>query len=70
MHPKQRFVKFATVLLPFFCFAVERRIKNKVCLLLTKQNTSLKLLLRKENVRRTFLGPIRLNYGWRHTTPI
>ena len=37
MHPKQRLVKFATVLLPFLCFAVERRIKNKFCLVLTEK---------------------------------
>jgi hypothetical protein len=34
--PKQRFVKFTTVLLPFLCFAVERRVKNMFCLLLTR----------------------------------
>jgi len=28
MAPKQRSVKFATVLLPLLCFAVERRVKN------------------------------------------
>jgi hypothetical protein len=28
MAPKQRPVKFATVLLPRLCFAVERRVKN------------------------------------------
>ena len=28
MAPKQRPVKFATVLLPLVCFAVERRVKN------------------------------------------
>jgi len=28
MTPKQRPVKFATVLLPPLCFAVERRVKN------------------------------------------
>jgi hypothetical protein len=50
MHSKQRIVKFTTVLLPFFCFAVERRVKNKFCLLLTEWNTSLKFLLHKENV--------------------
>src|SRR4029453_3544003 len=52
MHPEQRLVKFATVLLPFLCFAVERRVKNKFCLLLPEKDTSLKFLLRKENVRR------------------
>jgi len=37
MTPKQRPVKLtSTVLLPLLCFAVERRVKNKVCLLLTK----------------------------------
>jgi hypothetical protein len=36
MHSKQRFVKFTAVLLPFLCFAVERRVKNKFCLPLTK----------------------------------
>jgi len=36
MHPKQQFVKFTAVLLPFLCFAVERRVKNKFCLPLTK----------------------------------
>jgi hypothetical protein len=30
MHPKQRLVKFATVLLPFLSFAVERRVKNRI----------------------------------------
>jgi hypothetical protein len=39
-----------TVQLPFLCFAVERRVKNKFCLLLTEKETSLKFLLRKENV--------------------
>jgi hypothetical protein len=34
--PKQRFVKLTTVLLPFLCFAVERRVKNKFCLLPTE----------------------------------
>jgi hypothetical protein len=53
MHPEQRLVKFATALLPFLCFAVERRVKNKFCLPLTKENINLKFLLRKENVRRT-----------------
>jgi hypothetical protein len=52
MHPEQRLVKFATVLLPFLCFAVERRVKNKFCLLPTEKDTSLKFLLRKENVPR------------------
>jgi hypothetical protein len=28
MLPKWRLVKFATILLPFLCFAVERRFKN------------------------------------------
>jgi hypothetical protein len=32
MHPKWRLVKLTTVLLPFLCFAVERRVKNKFCL--------------------------------------
>ena len=50
MRPKQRFVKFTAVLLPFLCFAVERRVKNKFCLLLTEKDASLKFLLRKENV--------------------
>jgi len=50
MHPKRRFVKLTTVQLPFLCFAVERRVKNKFCLLLTEKDTSLKFLLRKENV--------------------
>jgi len=36
MHPKQQPVKFATVLLPFLWFTVERRVKNKFCLLPTK----------------------------------
>ena len=53
MHPKQRLVKLAVVLLPFLCFAAERRVKNKFCLLLTESNTSLEFLLRKENVQRT-----------------
>jgi hypothetical protein len=52
MPPEQRLVKFATVLLPFLCFAVERRVKNKFCLLPTEKDTSLKFLLRKENVPR------------------
>src|SRR5437764_4426387 len=50
MHPKRRSVKLTTVELPFLCFAVERRIKNKFCLLLTEKDSSLKFLLRKENV--------------------
>jgi hypothetical protein len=54
MHPEQRLVKFATVLLPFLYFAVERRIKNKFCLLLTEMDTSLKFLFHKENVQRVF----------------
>jgi len=37
MHAKQRFVKFTTVRLPFLCFAVERPVKNKFCLLLTEK---------------------------------
>jgi hypothetical protein len=37
MQPKQRPVKYATVLLPFLCFAVERRFKNNFCLPLTKK---------------------------------
>jgi hypothetical protein len=32
MHPEWRVVKLATILLPFLCFAVERRVKNKFCL--------------------------------------
>jgi hypothetical protein len=36
MHAKQRLVKFTTVLLLFSCFAVERRVKNKFCLPLTR----------------------------------
>jgi hypothetical protein len=62
MHPKQWLVKFTTVLLPLLCFAVERRVKNKFCLPLTKQNISSKFLLRKENVPGR-LWTIRLNYG-------
>src|SRR5438034_8210617 len=50
MHAKQRSVKLTTVELPFLCFAVERRVKNKFCLLLTEKDSSLKFLLRKENV--------------------
>src|SRR5947199_10704306 len=50
MHAKQRSVKLTTVQLPFFCFAVERRVKNKFCLLLTEKDSSLKFLLRKQNV--------------------
>jgi hypothetical protein len=30
MHPGQWLVKFTTLLLPFLCFAVELRGKNKV----------------------------------------
>jgi len=52
MRAKQRFVKFTTVRLPFLCFSVERPVKNKFCLLLTKKDISLKFLLRKENVLR------------------
>jgi hypothetical protein len=52
MHAKRRSVKLTTVQLPFLCFAVERRVKNKFCLLLTEKNSSLKFLLRKENVPR------------------
>jgi hypothetical protein len=52
MHAKRRLVKFTTVQLPLLCFAVERRVKNKFCLLLTEKQTSLKFLLRKENVPR------------------
>jgi len=37
MQPRQRLVKFATVLLPFLCFAVERRVKNNFCLPLTRK---------------------------------
>jgi hypothetical protein len=36
LRPKQQLVKFATVLLPFLCFAVDRSVKNNFCLLLTK----------------------------------
>ena len=37
MTPKQRSVTFTTtVLLPILCSAVECRVKNKFCLLLTK----------------------------------
>src|SRR6266480_7453868 len=50
MHAKRRSVKLTTVELPFLCFAVERRVKNKFCLLLTEKDSSLKFLLRKENV--------------------
>jgi hypothetical protein len=50
MHPKRRSVKLTTVQLPFLCFTVERRVKNKFCLLLTEKHSSLKFLLRKENV--------------------
>jgi hypothetical protein len=60
MHPKRWFVKFTTVLLPFLCFAVERRVKNKFCLPLTKENTSPKFLLRKENAPRAVYGPSQL----------
>jgi len=49
MHAKRRFVKLTTVQLPLLCFAVERRFKNKFCLLLTEKDSSLKFLLRKEN---------------------
>jgi hypothetical protein len=52
MHAKRRFVKLTTVQLPFLCFAVERPVKNKFCLLLTERDNSLKFLLRKENVPR------------------
>jgi hypothetical protein len=62
MHPKQWHVKFATVLLPFFCFAVERRFKNKFCVPASKQkkDTILKFLLRKENVRVIYMHPSQL----------
>jgi hypothetical protein len=62
MHPKQRPVKFATVLLPFLCFAVERRVKNKFCLPLTKREISPKFLLRKENVPRMVYRTLRLRF--------
>jgi hypothetical protein len=45
--------QIATVLLPFLCFAVERRVKNKFCLPLTRNNPNVKFPLRKENLRRT-----------------
>ena len=61
MHAKRRLVKLTTVQLPFLCFAVERRIKNKFCLLLTEKDTSLKFLPRKENVERgVFTHPSEL----------
>src|SRR5205814_9855467 len=67
MHAKRRSVKLTTVELPFLCFAVERRVKNKFCLLLTEKESSLKFLLRKENVPRAVcIHP--LNYG-RTQTP-
>jgi hypothetical protein len=69
MHPEQRLVKFTTVLLPFLCFAVERRVKNKFCLLLTEKDTSLKFLFRKENVPLVFFT-LHLIYGWRQTTQL
>jgi hypothetical protein len=53
MHPKQRVVKLAIVLLPFLCFAAECPVKNKFCLLPTESNSSLEFLLCKENVQRT-----------------
>ena len=62
MHPKQRFVKFTAVLLLFLCFAVERRVKNKFCLPLTRIDNSLKFPLRKENLRRTVYRLIRLTH--------
>jgi hypothetical protein len=43
MLPKQRPVKFAPVLLPFLCFAVERRVKNKFCLLPTEDDLNLEI---------------------------
>jgi len=53
MRAKRRFVKLTTVQLPLLCFfAVERRVKNKFCLLLTEKDISLKFLLHKENVPR------------------
>jgi hypothetical protein len=52
MQAKRRFVKLTTVQLQFLCFTVERRFKNKFCLLLTEKESSLKFLLCKENVPR------------------
>jgi len=37
MPPRWQFVKLTTILLPFLCFAVERRVKNKFCLPASKQ---------------------------------
>src|SRR5205823_5221364 len=67
MHPKRQSVKLTTVQLPFLCFAVERRVKNKFCLLLTEKESSVKFLLRKENVSR-MVCTILLNHG-RTQTP-
>jgi hypothetical protein len=66
MHAKRRFVKLTTIQLPFLCFAVERRVKNKFCLLLPKKDTSLKFLLRKENVPR---DPFRIMNGDKQRRP-
>src|SRR5437764_11439065 len=62
MHAKRQSVKLTTVQLPFLCFAVERRVKNKFCLLLTDKESSVKFLLRKENVSR-MVCTILLNHG-------
>jgi len=43
IRPEQQLVKFATVLMPFLCFAVERRVKNKFCLLPTENNVNLEI---------------------------
>jgi hypothetical protein len=43
MHPKQWPVKLTTVLLLFLCFAVERRVKNKFCLPLTRKRYYLEI---------------------------
>ena len=67
MHAKRRSVKLTTVQLLFLCFAVERRVKNKFCLLLAGKESSLKFLLRKENVPRVVCTH-PLNYGGRQTT--
>jgi hypothetical protein len=70
IYAKRRFVKLTTVQLPFLCFAVERRVKNKFCLLLPEKHTSLKFLLRKENVPRAiYTHPFRIMNGDKQRRP-
>jgi len=61
MPARQRLVKLTTVLLPFLYFAVERRVKNKFCLLLTEPKSSLKFLPCKDDVQRRAYRSVRLH---------